>query len=136
MGVITGRAGCDWGGAGCDGHIALPSSLVVDENERASEPAQPDSSSGAGPGAEAGAEESAAARGAATQVRLRRAPRYRSFVVTGVLVGLALAGVVATAVPLTEGYSLRAVYTYVALPLGLVGALIGAGAAILLERRR
>jgi hypothetical protein len=109
---------------------------VVDENERASEPAEPDSSAGAGPDAEAGAEKSAGEPGVATQVRLRRAPRYRSFVFTGVLVGLALAGVVATAAPLTGGYSLRAVYAYVALPLGLIGALIGAGAAILLERRR
>lgn len=73
-----------------------------------------------------------------TQVTLRRAPRYRAFVLTGVLVGVIGAAVITFARILTvpEGYSAKVIFLYFALGLALLGGLAGAGAAVLTERRR
>jgi hypothetical protein len=68
-------------------------------------------------------------------VVLRRAPRYRSFVLTGAAVG-AILGIVLTALFPDRGeFSTAAVTGYVSVSLALVGALIGGGLAVLAERR-
>ena len=141
---------CDRGGGGYGGRSALPSSLVVDENGQAPEPAEPvpaDSTSDkpepepepAGLTSDAGPDpdaEQSPTGATMTKVQLRRAPRYRAFVFTGALIGMVVATVLATVLPLAEGSSLKTVFLYFALPLGLIGGLAGAGAAILVERRR
>jgi gas vesicle protein len=71
------------------------------------------------------------------QVTLRRAPRYRAFVLTGALLGV-IVGIVASlllgdpaslfSAPTTTGY-------LAAIGL-LLGALLGGAVAVLVERRR
>ena len=73
---------------------------------------------------------------AMTQVTLRHAPRYRAFVFTGVAIGVIAALVLVTVLPVAGGASARTVFTYLALPLALLGGLGGAGVALLVERRR
>ena len=64
----------------------------------------------------------------------RRAPKYRAFVGTGILVGLVLALILTFTRPETE-YGYGAVFGYTALVLGFVGALLGGLVAIWLDRR-
>jgi len=70
-------------------------------------------------------------------VNRRRAPRYRAFGVTGALVGVAV-GLVLGLVPDLQGddYTRQAITGYFVTAFGLVGALLGLGAALLVERRR
>ena len=68
--------------------------------------------------------------------RRRRAPRYGSFVFTGVVVGVVLAVIVSFGRPATGQFSQNSVVGYVAAIFGLVGALVGAVAAVLLDRRK
>jgi hypothetical protein len=74
---------------------------------------------------------------APVQVQLRRAPRYRAFVATGAVLGV-VAGVLVTLV-LAGGDSIFSTGTVVGY-LGaiglLLGALAGAGAAVLADRPR
>lgn len=74
----------------------------------------------------------------ATPATLRRAPRYRGFVVAGMLVGV-LAAVVAVAVtgPAREGAALDTVSVLLLLAVILAGfgALLGAGVAVVVDRR-
>jgi hypothetical protein len=72
---------------------------------------------------------------AMTQVTLRHAPRYRAFVFTGIAIGVIAALVLVTVLPVAAGASPRTVFTYLALPLALLGGLSGAGVALLVERR-
>jgi hypothetical protein len=71
--------------------------------------------------------------------RRRRAPRYGSFLATGAVLGIALGIVLSVIQSLrdkdTSQFSLNTVVGYVAATLGLVGALLGAGLAVLLDRR-
>jgi hypothetical protein len=71
--------------------------------------------------------------------RVRRAPRYGSFVATGVIVGVVLgvaAVVIVAAVrPTSDQFSENSVIGYVAAILGLIGAVIGAALAVLFDRR-
>jgi membrane associated rhomboid family serine protease len=69
-------------------------------------------------------------------LQLRRAPRYRAFVLTGVLVAAGIGALAALAFPVSGDYSLRTVVGYVAALCGLLGAMVGAGVALLVERRR
>ncbi len=95
---------------------------------------------GGGAGAGPGSPSSLRAAGVAlpTRLRLRRAPRYRAFTLTGVVVGV-LVGVVLTFAfhPGPDAaYSLRSVLGYLVATLGLTGALLGAATAVVVERRK
>ena len=70
-------------------------------------------------------------------VTRRRAPRYRAFGVTGALAGIAV-GLVLGLVPdlQDDGYTRQAITGYFATAFGLIGALLGLGTALLVERRR
>ena len=75
----------------------------------------------------------------AVEVRVRRAPKYLPFIVTGVVVGVLLGVVVAFAFgdpAQAERFSRSTLVRYFAAILGLLGGLVGAAAAVLLERRR
>lgn len=67
--------------------------------------------------------------------RRRRAPRYGSFLVTGALLGIVLGVALSFSRPSTGQFSQNSVVGYVAATLGLVGALLGAVIAVLLDRR-
>jgi hypothetical protein len=69
-------------------------------------------------------------------LQLRRAPRYRAFVLTGALAAAGIGALAALAFPVSGDYSLRTVVGYVAAVCGLLGAMVGAGVALLLERGR
>jgi len=66
----------------------------------------------------------------------RRAPRYRAFALTGVVIGLVIGVVLAWSQPITGDYSRTTIVAYLAASLGLLGGLLGLGAAVLVERRR
>jgi hypothetical protein len=68
--------------------------------------------------------------------RRRRAPRYGSFLATGAILGIALGVALSFARPSTGQFSENSVAGYVAATFGLVGALIGAAVAVILDRRR
>jgi len=98
----------------------------------------PDDPSPAGP-SPVGPSPDAAGLGPSAQPRpvtMRRAPKYRAFVVTGVLVGLVLSLVLIQAFPEDHGYSTSTVLSYLAAVLGLAGGVLGAGLALLVERPR
>jgi hypothetical protein len=71
------------------------------------------------------------------QVRIRRAPKYRSFVVAGAVVGV-LAAVIATTVlgDADSRFSPSTVTGYLAAIGLLIGGLLGAAVAVLVERPR
>ena len=69
-------------------------------------------------------------------MRVRRAPRYRAFVLTGVAAGLLAALAVGVAHAVTAGTSVGSGLVYLLLGFGLIGSLVGAGSAVLVERRR
>jgi hypothetical protein len=75
----------------------------------------------------------------ATPATVRHAPRYRAFVLTGVVLGAVLAFVVVNLVgtDAAEASDLGSgpVFVFVALTFGVVGALLGALVALLLDRR-
>lgn len=68
--------------------------------------------------------------------RKRRAPRYGSFVATGAVLGIVLGLGLSLTRPASGEFSQNSVIGYVAATLGLLGALLGAGVAVLLDRRR
>lgn len=70
------------------------------------------------------------------QVTLRRAPRYRAFVLTGLVVGVAIALLLTRIFRETGEFSTRAVLGYLAVGLGLLGAVLGGLVAVLIERPR
>ena len=70
------------------------------------------------------------------ELQLRRAPRYRSFVITAAALGVAVAAVVTLSRPVAGNYSAGSVFGYLAVSLGLLGALVGAAVAVLVERPR
>lgn len=83
-------------------------------------------------GAEGGPTDDELAR--APRGRVRRAPHYVPFMVTGALLGLAAAVVLMLALPPAERFDTGAALGYVALVLGLAGALGGAVVAVVLDR--
>jgi anti-sigma factor RsiW len=68
------------------------------------------------------------------QVRLRRAPRYRAFVATGAVAGLVIAFGLSRIAADDAQYSNRSVLGYLVVILALIGAVIGGGLAVLVER--
>jgi hypothetical protein len=74
---------------------------------------------------------------APVQVRVRRAPRYRAFVLTGALIG-AIAGIVASLLlgDPTSLFSSGTTTGYLAAIGLLLGALLGGAVAVLVERPR
>ena len=71
-----------------------------------------------------------------SRLRLRRAPRYRPFGVTGAVIGVVAGVILALSFTAASNYSMQTIAGYFAAILGLVGALIGLGIAVLIERRR
>ena len=69
------------------------------------------------------------------QVTRRRAPRFRAFVVSGLVLAFLVATVVAVVTPARDGYSQRALFGYLFCALGLFGVLLGGLVAVLADRR-
>lgn len=66
---------------------------------------------------------------------LRRAPRYRAFVVTGALLGLVVALLVVLIAPEGEGgYGPGPTFVFTGLAAALLGALLGGAVAVVLDR--
>lgn len=70
------------------------------------------------------------------QLRMRRAPRYLPFGLSGALIGVIAGVVLALSFSATSDYSIRTIAGYFAAIFGLVGALTALGLAVLIERRR
>ncbi len=76
------------------------------------------------------------------RVRRTRTPKYPVFIGLGVVLGVAVAGVVTLLTPLApdpvtgQEYSFGQVLGYLSLVLALVGGLIGGLVAVLIDRRR
>lgn len=70
------------------------------------------------------------------RARRSRAPRYPVFIGTGVLVGVAVAVVLAFLRPEDPEFGRAKVVGYVGMSLGLVCGLLGGLAAVLLDKRR
>ncbi|MBT0772711.1 hypothetical protein KIH74_27450 [Kineosporia sp. J2-2] len=92
----------------------------------------------ASPDADAQAEQPAEPAGPSgpESYRLRRAPRYRAFGFTGVLTGIVVGLVLALSFQATGDYSTQTILGYFVAIFGMLGALIGCGAAVLLDRRK
>lgn len=71
-----------------------------------------------------------------TQLRLRRAPRYRPFGITGAVLGVLAGVVLALSFTAASDYSMQTIVGYFAAIFGLIGAVVGLGVAVLIERRR
>ena len=71
-----------------------------------------------------------------TQLRLRRAPRYRPFGVTGALIGIIAGVILALSFTAASNYTMQTIAGYFAAILGLIGAVLGLAIAVLIERRR
>ncbi len=69
-------------------------------------------------------------------LRLRRAPKYRAFMLTGVVLGVLVALLVVALAPDSGDGNGRSVLGYLAVSLGAFGALLGGATALLVERRR
>ena len=74
-------------------------------------------------------------RGTPTQLRLRRAPRYRPFGLTGAFIGVVAGVVLALSFTATSDYSMQTIAGYFAAMFGLLGLVLGLGVAVLIERR-
>jgi hypothetical protein len=74
--------------------------------------------------------------GEPVRLRMRRAPKYTAFGLTGTLVGVVIGVILAVTQPANGDYSQRTIAGYLAVGAGLIGALIGLAAALLVERRR
>jgi hypothetical protein len=67
-------------------------------------------------------------------VTVRRAPRYVPFLILGGLVGVAVAAVIAFTVPGSESYDPGSVFGFFMILFAAGGALLGAAAALVLDR--
>jgi hypothetical protein len=70
------------------------------------------------------------------QLRLRKAPRYRAFGLTGTAIGVIAGIVLALSFTATGDYSIRTIAGYFAAIFGMIGAVLGLATAVLIERRR
>jgi hypothetical protein len=69
------------------------------------------------------------------EVTVRRAPKYVPFLILGALVGVVVAAVVAFALPGDESFDRGAVFGFFLVMFGAAGAILGAVAALVLDRR-
>lgn len=69
------------------------------------------------------------------QVTRRRAPRFRSFAISGVVLAFVVAGAVAATAEPSGGYSQQALFGYLFCTLALVFVLLGTLVAVLVDRR-
>jgi hypothetical protein len=67
-------------------------------------------------------------------VTVRRAPKYVPFLVLGALLGIAVAAVIAFGLPGDENYDPGAVFGFFLVLFGIGGAILGAIAALVLDR--
>ncbi|WP_432573043.1 hypothetical protein [Kineococcus sp. SYSU DK005] len=86
------------------------------------------------PGEQLGEQPGEEGRTHLVQVTRRRAPRYRAFVLAGVVVAFLVAAVVAVLTPPSGGYSQRALFGYLFVSLGIVCGLLGGLVAVLADR--
>ena len=70
------------------------------------------------------------------RLRLRRAPRYGPFGLTGAGIGILAGVILALSFSATSDYSIQTIAGYFAAILGLIGAVLGLALAVLIERRR
>ncbi|WP_353710325.1 hypothetical protein [Arthrobacter sp. K5] len=68
------------------------------------------------------------------QITVRRAPKYVPFLILGGLVGFAAAAVIAYALPGDASYDRGAVYGFFMVPCAAAGVILGAIAALVLDR--
>ena len=68
------------------------------------------------------------------EITVRRAPKYVPFLVLGGLVGFAAAAVIAYALPGDASYDRGAVYGFFMVPCAAAGVILGAIAALVLDR--
>ncbi|MET4145057.1 hypothetical protein [Arthrobacter sp. UYCo732] len=68
------------------------------------------------------------------QVTVRRAPKYVPFLILGALVGVAVAAVVAYALPGDESFERGSVFGFFLVTFGAGGAILGAVTALILDR--
>ncbi|PRY16589.1 hypothetical protein [Kineococcus rhizosphaerae] len=86
--------------------------------------------------APAGQQEAPEREGTAfVQVTRRRAPRFRSFAFTGLVLAFVVSAVIAFNTPPSDGYSQKALFGYLFCSLGLVLVLLGVLVAVLADRR-
>ena len=69
------------------------------------------------------------------EVTVRRAPKYVPFLILGGLVGVAAAAAVAYGLPGDESFDRGSVFGFFLVIFGAGGAILGAVAALLLDRR-
>ena len=69
------------------------------------------------------------------EVTVRRAPKYVPFLILGGLVGVAVAAAVAYGLPGDESFDRGSVFGFFLVMFGAGGAILGAIAALLLDRR-
>jgi hypothetical protein len=69
------------------------------------------------------------------EATVRTAPRYRAFILSGVLVGIVVAVVLIGVFPDDGRFSTGSVFGYLAVSLALIGGILGALAAVLIDRR-
>jgi len=69
------------------------------------------------------------------QVTRRRAPRFRAFAVTGLLIAFVVSAVISALTPPSDGYSQRALFGYLFCSLAVLFVLLGALVAVLADRR-
>lgn len=68
------------------------------------------------------------------EIIVRRAPRYVPFLILGGLVGIAVAAIVAYALPGDESYDRNSVFGFFMVMFGAGGVILGAIAALVLDR--
>jgi hypothetical protein len=68
------------------------------------------------------------------EVTVRRAPKYVPFLILGGLVGVAVAAIIAYALPGDEGYDASSVFGFFMVLCAAGGVILGALAALILDR--
>jgi hypothetical protein len=104
--------------------------------ERPAAAEQPEPAESVGSDESVGSAEDPETPVAPASLRLRRAPRYRPFGLTGALIGVIAGVILALSFTATSDYTMQTIAGYFAAILGLIGTVLGLGLAVLLDRRR